>query len=149
MFLTRYSEALRSMLLMTRRPSATTDGMEAKFESSSTMCDTWHATSLPEAMAMEQSASLSASTSLTPSPVMATVWPSALSACTRLRFCAGVTRPKTVYLPAASRMASSVVSVRASTKRSAFSMPARLATSDTVRALSPEMTFTATPWLAK
>ena len=40
MFLTRYSEALRSMLLMTRRPSATTDGMEAKFESSSTMCDT-------------------------------------------------------------------------------------------------------------
>ena len=29
------------------------------------------------------------------------------------------------------------------------SNPARLATSDTVRALSPEMTFTATPWLAK
>ena len=36
MFFTRYRDAARSMLLMTRRPSATTDGMEAKSEFIST-----------------------------------------------------------------------------------------------------------------
>ena len=96
MFFTRNSVAERSMLLMTRRPSATTLGMEAKLESSSTMWLTWLAASLPEAMAMEQSASLSASTSFTPSPVIATVCPRALSARTKRRFWSGVTRPNTV-----------------------------------------------------
>ena len=38
-FLTRYNDALRSMLLMTRRPSATTDGRAENCESSSTICD--------------------------------------------------------------------------------------------------------------
>ena len=61
---------------MTRRPSATTAGMEEKSEFMSTRSEIWAATSLPEAMAMLQSASFRASTSLTPSPVMATVWPS-------------------------------------------------------------------------
>ena len=73
MFFTRYSEAARSMLLMTRRPSATTEGMEEKSEFISTRSEIWAATSLPEAMATLQSASFRASTSLTPSPVMATV----------------------------------------------------------------------------
>ena len=39
MFFTRNSEAERSMLLMTRRPSATTDGRQAKLDSSSTIWD--------------------------------------------------------------------------------------------------------------
>ena len=39
MFFQRYSEADSSMLLMTRRPSATTEGMDAKLESSSTIWD--------------------------------------------------------------------------------------------------------------
>ena len=115
MFFTRKSAAERSMLFMTRLPSATTDGMAAKFDSSSTMCETWLAASEPEAMAMEQSASLSASTSFTPSPVMATVWPAALSARTNLRFWSGVTRPNTVYFSTTAAMSSSVSSVRAST----------------------------------
>ena len=61
------------MLLITRRPSATTAGMDAKFESISTIFATCRAASLPEAIAIEQSASFSASTSFTPSPVIATV----------------------------------------------------------------------------
>ena len=40
MFLTKNSEAERWMLLMTRRPSATTLGRAAKSESSSTSCAT-------------------------------------------------------------------------------------------------------------
>ena len=82
---------------MDRRPSCTTTGMEAKLESSSTRLETVRAASLPEAMAMEQSASFKASTSLTPSPVMATVWPWLWRARTIFRFWLGSTRPKTVY----------------------------------------------------
>ena len=72
-FFTRKSDAERSMLLITRLPSATTDGMQAKLESSRTRSETLAAASLPDAMAILQSASFSASTSFTPSPVMATV----------------------------------------------------------------------------
>ena len=54
------------------------------------------AASLPEAIATEQSASFMARMSLTPSPVIATVWPAFCIACTSFCFCAGVTRPKTV-----------------------------------------------------
>ena len=84
------------MLLMTCRPSATMDGMEAKSESSSTSLEICEAAWLPEAIAMPQSASFSARTSLTPSPVMATVWPAPFRALTSASFCWGVTRPKTV-----------------------------------------------------
>ena len=44
---------------------------------------------------MPMSASLSASASLTPSPVIATTWPFDCSAATIARFCCGVTRPNT------------------------------------------------------
>lgn len=57
-----------------RRPSATTFGMLAKSLSTSTSCATLRTASEPTAMATLQSAALSASVSLTPSPVMATVW---------------------------------------------------------------------------
>ncbi len=76
-------------------------------QSSSTRLATCRAASLPEAMAMEQSASFSAGMSLTPSPVMATVCPASFSARTISRFSWGVTRPKTEWRVAASRMASS------------------------------------------
>ena len=98
---------------------------------------------------MEQSASFRASTSLTPSPVMATVWPARFSAFTRRRFWSGVTRPKTTVSAAAASISSSVTRVRASTQRSAPGIPARLATSDTVMGLSPEITRTETPCRSK
>ena len=80
MVLTRKSEALRSRLFIDRLPSATTLGMEAKLLSKSTKLLTFLAASDPDAIAMEQSASFNASTSFTPSPVIATVCPFALSA---------------------------------------------------------------------
>ena len=93
--LVRKSDAERWRLLMERRPSATTAGMEAKSLSTSTISATLRAASEPAAMATEQSASLSARTSLTPSPVMATVCPRRFKATTSSRFCWGVTRPNT------------------------------------------------------
>ena len=60
------------MLLMVRLPSATTSGIAAKSLSTRTSWDTFRAASLPEAIATEQSASFSARTSFTPSPVIAT-----------------------------------------------------------------------------
>ena len=92
---TRKSEAERCRLLIERLPSATTSGMREKSLSTSTTSETLRAASDPEAMATEQSASRRARTSLTPSPVMATVWPRPLSARTSPRFCWGVTRPNT------------------------------------------------------
>ena len=96
---TRKSEAELWMLLMTRRPSRTIYGMDAKLESSSTRLEQSFAASLPAAMATLQSASFRASTSLTPSPVIATVCPFFFKACTMDFFCSGVTRPKTEYRP--------------------------------------------------
>ena len=49
----------------------------------------------PEPIATPMSASFRASTSFTPSPVIATTWPRDWSASTIARFCCGVTRPKT------------------------------------------------------
>jgi len=137
------------MLLMTRRPSATISGMAEKSDSSSTSLATWLAACAPLAMATEQFASFMASTSLTPSPVMATVCPSFRYARISRFFWSGVTRPKTVYSFAACRKSLSVSSVDASMYRSALGMPARRATSDTVMGLSPEMTLMETPCFAK
>ena len=100
--LTRKRDAALSMLLMTLLPSATTLGSDAKSLSKSTSCATLRLASEPDAIAIEQSASLSAMTSLTPSPVMPTVLPWSLSAVTNSFFCLGVTRPKTVYFSTAS-----------------------------------------------
>ena len=54
------------------------------------------AASLPCAIAIEQSASLRAMTSLTPSPVIAVMCPLRFSAAIMFFFCIGVTRPNTV-----------------------------------------------------
>lgn len=95
--------------------AATTAGRPEKSDSSSTSWATWLAAWAPDAMAIPQSASFRASTSFTPSPVIATVWPSACNAFTNLRFWAGVTRPNTVQVRTASATFSSVSSVAAST----------------------------------
>ena len=79
-FLTRIKLAERSMLFTTLLPSITTDGIQAKLESNKTSCDACAAASLPDAIAILQSASFSARTSFTPSPVIATVFPASLSA---------------------------------------------------------------------
>ena len=63
------------MLAITRRPSATTPGSVANLPSSSTSCATARVAAAPEPMATPMSASLSASASFTPSPVIATTWP--------------------------------------------------------------------------
>jgi hypothetical protein len=66
------SLATRSMLAMTRRASPRSCGMAANVPSSSTTRATDRLASLPEPMAMPRSACLSACTSLTPSPIIAT-----------------------------------------------------------------------------
>ena len=63
------------------------------------------------------------------------------------RFCCGVTRPKTCEsLTTRSKSASGIL--RASTG-APESMPSERVTAPTESALSPEMTFTSTPWLRK
>ena len=59
---------------MTRLPSLTICGMALKLFFNKTICEALLAASLPEAIAIEQSAAFKANTSLTPSPVIATVW---------------------------------------------------------------------------
>ena len=87
--------------MITRRPSATTLGIEPKLESSNTKWLTLRAASEPLAKAIEQSASFKAKMSFTPSPVIATVFPNSFKVITNNFFCAGETRPNTVYLSAA------------------------------------------------
>ena len=113
-FFTRKRLPEHSRLFTTLRPSATTSGIFEKSESSNTSCEACAAASLPDAIATEQSASLSARTSFTPSPVIATVLPAFLSALTSLRFCSGVTLPKTEYFSTASFIDASFVRVVAS-----------------------------------
>lgn len=86
---------MRSMFPSTRRPSATTAGRASKVESSSTSCATARVAAAPVPMAMPRSASFTARTSFTPSPVIATTWPRAWSARTISRLRAGGTRPNT------------------------------------------------------
>ena len=77
-FLTRNKDADVWILLTTLLPSRTTSGIFEKSESKSTICAALLAASLPDAIATLQSAHLSARTSLTPSPVIATTLPAAL-----------------------------------------------------------------------
>ena len=138
--------ATRSTLLMTRRPSASTLGSVENLSSSRTSWATARDAELPDPMAMPMSASLRASTSFTPSPVMATVWPRACRASIMARFWWGVTRPNTAPAATASDRASgSSGRSLASTHRSAPGTPARRATAATVAGWSPEITLRLTP----
>ena len=73
------------------------DGTAEKSEFRRTSLAERRAASEPSPIAMEQSASFMAKMSLTPSPVMATVFPCFLRALMRLDFCFGVTRAKMPY----------------------------------------------------
>lgn len=137
--------ATRVMLPITRRPSATTDGRVAKLLFSSTIWATARVASEPEPMETPMSASFSARTSLTPSPVIATVCPRDWSAATISRFCCGVTRPNTAFCSMADAISSVSWGIRrASRGWSAPSIPSFAATAPTETALSPEITFVAT-----
>ena len=138
------------MLAITRRPSATTPGMLANLPSSSTSCATARVAAAPEPIATPMSASLSASASFTPSPVIATTCPRDCSAPTMARFCCGVTRPNTECASSVSASAScSSGSSRASKPSSAPGSSTRRATAATVRGLSPEITLSVTPCSSK
>ena len=139
----RYSDDEFLMLFITRLPSATIFGIELKLLSIKTRWLTFLAASLPEATDIAQSASFRASMSFTPSPVIATVFPSDFIARTSIAFCSGVTLPNTVYLFATFSTSLSF-SPSSEMNFSAPSIPARRATSETVTGLSPEITFTAT-----
>ena len=116
--------------------------------SSNTICATARDAELPEPIATPMSASLSARTSLTPSPVIATVCPRDCNACTIARFWSGRTRPNVVYSSSVSASASGVSgSSRASMVSP--SSPSDAATAPTDTALSPEMTLTETFCAAK
>ena len=138
------------MLAMVVRPSFTIFSIEAKLESISTMCAHCFAASAPFAMAIPQSASLSARTSLMPSPTIPTTCPAFWKAWTSACFFSGVTRPNTLYFGAILQSSSiSSGSVPASIYASAPGIPASLAMYETVTGSSPEMTLTATPCFAK
>ena len=115
-FLVRNRAATRSTLAMTRRPSATTRGITENWLSRRTSWATDRVAAAPDPMATPMSADLRASTSLTPSPVMATTWPRECRAFTMARFCSGTTRPNTECSSRATASASgSSPSRRAST----------------------------------
>ena len=81
------------MLAKMPRPSRMALTMVAKLSSARIMSAASLATSVPATpMATPMSAALSAGASLTPSPVMATIRPSAWSASTIRSLCSGATR---------------------------------------------------------
>ena len=102
------------ILFIVLLPSSTILGIDLKSESINTNCDTFLAASLPFTTDILQSAFFNASTSFTPSPVIATVCFSSFSASINSFFCSGVTLPNTVYLTAASLSSSIVLNVLAS-----------------------------------
>ena len=102
-FLVTNRRATRSMLAITRRPSATTLGQRGEpVVEQHQLADTDFAAGVPAPMAMPRSASFRARVSFTPSPVMATTSPWPCSACSSARLASGVTRPKTALSSAAS-----------------------------------------------
>ena len=85
------------MLAKIERPSRTAGTIVAKLSSARIMLAASFVTSVPVMpMATPMSADLSAGASFTPSPVMATMLPSAWSASTMRSLCSGATRAKTL-----------------------------------------------------
>ena len=142
--LVKNNEAVLCKLLTTRLPSSTTAGKRAKLESIKIICEMFFAASAPLAIAIEQSERFKANISLTPSPVIATVFLASFKAITNASFCSGVTLPKTVYSLAIALTCSRLIPSR-EINLSALTMPASAATAATVLALSPEITLISTP----
>jgi len=90
-------------------PSSTAFSIVAKLSSMSIISAESLATSVPVIpIAIPISAFFTAGASFTPSPVIATTWPSACSALTSLSFCSGVTLAKTLFEEATSFNSSSL-----------------------------------------
>ena len=85
---------------------------------------------------------------MTPSPVMATLWPDSCKAVTSASFCSGETRAKTVYSLAIFLTSSTSIPSK-EMALSASMTPQMEAILETVLAASPEMIFTATPFSLK
>ena len=144
MFLTRYKEALRSMLLMTRRPSATTEGRaeNCEVEQHDMRRLTRHARAgghgdgaVGFAQGQHVVDAVARHGDGVPRPLHG-----------RDKLLLLIRRDAAedgAFRSAAFASSASVLSVRASTNFSASGMPARRATSETVRGLSPEMTLRA------
>ena len=98
--------------------------MVAKLSSASTMSAASLAASVPFwPMATPTSARLSAGASLTPSPVIATTWPSSCSACTRRSLCSGLARANTSTSIATRRSAASSISASSAPVRAGLPTP--------------------------
>jgi hypothetical protein len=85
-------------------------------------------------IAMPMSAFFTAGASLTPSPVMATMWPFFLSTSTRRTLCSGVTRAITPMPSIAARACSSLIAPNSAPVMTLPSMPSWLATEAAVTA---------------
>ncbi len=92
------SDADLSILFIVFLPSFTILGIESKLESNNTYSETFLAASVPDATAIAQSDCLSARTSFTPSPVIATVCFSFCIASINIFLPCGVTLPNILYL---------------------------------------------------
>ena len=132
------SLATRWTLRRILRPSSTAKGIDSKLSLTSTTSATPLASWLPDPSATATSHSLSAGTSLTPSPIIPTRRPPRRSAATSWRLCSGCTRAKTALsialrrrAPASSGSSDPVVT------RPSVSMPAARATAATVAGPSP------------
>ncbi len=134
------------MLLTMRVPSFRAKGMAEKESPSSTIAATLRVALLPLSMAMPILAFFSDSTSLTPSPIMATYSPEARRAETSASFCCGEMRPNTVASTAVCRNSPSLISASSGPDTALRSpgKPACRARAATVWGLSPEMTFNRT-----
>ena len=123
--------------------------MVAKLSSARIILAASFVTSVPVMpMATPMSAAFSAGASLTPSPVIATTWPSACSAATMRSLCAGATRAKTEVLRTASLNAASSSassSVPLSAAAPASMMPRSAAMRAAVRGWSPVIMMTRMP----
>ena len=108
------------------------------------MFDTLFAALVAPFIAKLISAFLRASTSLTPSPLIATVFPAFCNTATIFCFCSGVTRPKISFSRTVFSKFSSVTFVISIALASSLK-PAFLATPYTAIWLSPLIIFTSTP----
>ena len=90
------SLATRCTFRMIWRPSPIARGMAPNQSVTSTASATLLASWLPPPSAIASRADFIAGTSLTPSPIIATYAPCAVSASTMTRLCSGVSRPNTL-----------------------------------------------------
>ena len=137
------------ILFTTLLPSINTSLSTLKSEFNNTICETCLATSEASGNVILQSACFNATTSLTPSPVIATEWPFSWSAFTIKLFWCGITLAKTLYLSTNSGISSSELIVDKSIYESYDSKPAFFAILETVNGLSPEIIFISTACVLK